>query len=76
MHHSGARGAECAGELGGSDMFYAYLDEAFKETDFNRDSVLAIAGKIGLETEAFTACFLEIRQITTDIKRIAIVFQR
>ncbi len=53
----GAKGLECAGELGGSEQFYAYLDKAFAQSDFNGSNVVKIAEEIGLDKDAFVACF-------------------
>lgn len=53
----GAKGVECAGELWGSEHFYAYLDKAFAQSDFNGSNVIKIAEEIGLDREAFVACF-------------------
>ena len=53
----GAKGVECAGKLGGSEKFYAYLDKAFAENDFNGSNVVSLAEGIGLDKEAFVACF-------------------
>ena len=52
-----AKGVECAGKLGGSEKFYAYLDKAFAENDFNGSNVVSLAEGIGLDKEAFVACF-------------------
>lgn len=53
----GAKGVECAGELGGSEQFYAYLDKAFAQSNFNGVNVVKIAEEIGLDKDAFVACF-------------------
>ena len=53
----GAKGVECAGKLGGSEKFYTYLDKAFAENDFNGSNVVSLAEGIGLDKEAFVACF-------------------
>lgn len=53
----GAKGVECAGKLGGSEKFYAYLDKAFAQSNFNGANVVKIAEEIGLDSDAFVACF-------------------
>lgn len=53
----GAKGVECAGELGGSDAYYKYIGLAFAYKSFNATNVVKIAQDAGLDTEAFTACF-------------------
>lgn len=53
----GARGAECAGKLGGSAAFYQYIGEAFQYQTFTASNVVEIAGKIGLNADEFVACF-------------------
>lgn len=53
----GAKGVKCAGDLGGAEKFYAYLDKAFAANDFNGTNVVDIAEEIGLDKDAFVACF-------------------
>lgn len=51
---------ECANELGGNDAFWAYADRLFAVTPSNDGldpaELPKIAGYIGLDTAAFTAC--------------------
>ncbi len=51
---------ECAASLGGNDAFWAYLDRIFQITPSNDGldpSLLpTLAGEIGLDKKAFTAC--------------------
>lgn len=55
-----AEAAECAGELGGNEKFWAYLDKVFELTPSNNGLDLAllprIAKEIGLDEQAFEAC--------------------
>ncbi|MBI4122802.1 MAG: DsbA family protein [Parcubacteria group bacterium] len=55
-----AEAAECAGELGGNDMFWKYVDRVFEITPSNNGLDLAllpqIAQEIGLNRAAFEAC--------------------
>lgn len=55
-----AEATECAAELGGSDMFWKYLDEVYSITPSNDGLDLAklpeIAVKLGLDKEKFTSC--------------------
>jgi protein-disulfide isomerase len=53
----GARGAECAGKLGGASRFYDFIDQAFKADSFTDENVLTIAKSIGLNEAQFTACY-------------------
>ncbi|MEI6426608.1 MAG: thioredoxin domain-containing protein [Candidatus Absconditabacteria bacterium] len=53
----GAQGLYCAGKLGGSDKYYAYMAEAFKAEEFTDTSVVDIAKGLGLNTTQFTACY-------------------
>lgn len=46
----------CAGKLGGSEKYYAYLAEAFKAEEFTEDNVKAIASDIGLKKSDFADC--------------------
>ncbi len=55
-----AEAAECAGELGGNDGFWAFIDRLFEVTPSN-DGLLEsqlpqIAQEVGLNREAFEAC--------------------
>ena len=47
----------CAGKLGGSSKYYAYIAEGFKAEDFTDTSVVDIAKTIGLDAAKFTACY-------------------
>lgn len=55
-----AEASECAGELGGNDMFWKYVDRVFEITPSNNglDAVLLpqIAEDLGLNKAAFEAC--------------------
>ncbi len=55
-----AEATECAGEIGGKDAFWEYIDEIFARTPSNNgleESELAkVATDIGLDSEAFAAC--------------------
>jgi len=55
-----AEATECAAELGGSDMFWKYLDEIYAITPSNDGLDLAklpeIAVKLGLDKNKFTEC--------------------
>jgi len=55
-----AEAAECAGELGGSEKFWAYIDRIFAVTPSNNGLDLAllpqIAKEIGLDQAAFEGC--------------------
>ena len=53
----GAKGVDCAGELGGSKAYYEFLDAAFAESDFTAENIAAIAKKLGLDADAFAACY-------------------
>lgn len=53
----GAKGVECAGQLGGSQAYYSYFDKAFTYSTFNGSNVVEIAKTVGLDAEAFAACF-------------------
>lgn len=52
----GAKGAECAGQIAGSEAFYNYLDKAFTYSTFNKDNVVEIATSLGLDKAKFEAC--------------------
>jgi len=58
-----AHATECAGELGGNDGFWAYTDMLYDITPSNDGLDLAqlpvIAGKVGLDVDAFNACMDE-----------------
>lgn len=51
---------ECAGELGGNDAFWAYTDLVYQTTNSNDSldpaELPKIAGTVGLDVAAFTAC--------------------
>lgn len=55
-----AEAAECAGELGGNDVFWAYIDKVFEITPSNNglDSALlsGIAQDLGLDKKKFESC--------------------
>ena len=55
-----AEAAECAGELGGNESFWAFIDRVFEITPanngFNLDELPDVAGYIGLNRADFTAC--------------------
>lgn len=55
-----AEAAECAGELGGSEKFWAYIDRIFAVTPSNNGLDLAllpqIAKEVGLDQGAFEGC--------------------
>ncbi len=55
-----AQAAECAGELGGSEAFWKYVDRVFEVTPSSNGLDLAqlpvIAGEVGLNVEAFNQC--------------------
>lgn len=53
----GAKGVECAGQLGGTEAFYNYLTKAFEYSTFNGSNVVKIAEEIGLDKDSFVACF-------------------
>lgn len=52
----GAKGAECAGQIWGSQAFYKFLEKAFSYATFNNDNVTEIATSIGLDKAQFSAC--------------------
>lgn len=52
-----AKGVECAGEIAGTEAFYSYLEKAFTYSTFNGSNVAKIAEEIGLDKDAFAACF-------------------
>ena len=52
----GAKGAECAGQLGGSKAFYNFIAKGFTYSTFNNDNVTEIATSIGLDKAQFVAC--------------------
>lgn len=55
-----AEASECAGELGGNEAFWAYIDRVFEITPSNNGLDLnllpQIAGEIGLDRVAFESC--------------------
>jgi protein-disulfide isomerase len=55
-----AEASECAGILGGNDVFWAYIDEVYNETPSNDGLDLellpVIAGRVGLDINAFNEC--------------------
>lgn len=52
-----AQAAYCAGKIGGSNKYYAYITEAFKVEEFTDTNVLNIAKTIGLSTIKFKICY-------------------
>jgi protein-disulfide isomerase len=48
-----AQAAECAGEQGGNEKFWQYIDSSFESTDSTPENV---AAEIGLDQEQFNAC--------------------
>ena len=52
-----AKGAECAGQIGGTKAYYDYLAQAFTYKVFNGSNVADIAKKVGLDEAKFAACF-------------------
>ena len=53
----GAKGVECAGQIGGTKAYYDYLAQAFTYKVFNGSNVADIAKKVGLDEAKFAACF-------------------
>lgn len=56
-----AEAAECAGELGGSDAFWKYVDTIYERTTSNGtgfalDKLVPLAVEIGLNEEKFKSC--------------------
>ncbi|MBI2327893.1 thioredoxin domain-containing protein [Candidatus Curtissbacteria bacterium] len=55
-----AEAAECAGELGGQDAFWKFVDKVFEVTPSNNGLELAelpkIAGQVGLDQAKFKTC--------------------
>lgn len=55
-----AEAAECAGELGGNDAFWAYVDKLFEITPSNNglnpDELPKIAAQVGLDQAKFKSC--------------------
>jgi len=55
-----AEATECAGEQGGNDAFWAYIDELFAITPANNgldlNQLPEIAGTIGLDVDQFQTC--------------------
>jgi protein-disulfide isomerase len=55
-----AEATECAAELGGNTGFWKYIDEVFAITNSNDSldpaELPKIAGRVGLDTAAFTTC--------------------
>ena len=73
--HSKARkeaiAVECAGKLGGSEKFWAYLNETFATTNSNNSLDLnllpVIAENIGLDKDSFVSC-LDNKEIADKVK--------
>ena len=66
FHNPGAQkqseAAECAGELGGNDMFWAYSDKIYERTRSNGkgfpiSNLVPLAEELGLNATEFEACF-------------------
>lgn len=53
----GAQGLYCAGKIGGSDKYYAYMAEAFKAEEFTDTNVVDMAKTVGLNESKFTSCY-------------------
>ncbi len=55
-----AQAAECAGELGGNDVFWKYIDRIYEVTPSNNGLAASqlpkIAQEVGLDSAKFTAC--------------------
>lgn len=51
-----AEAAECIGELGGDDKFYAFETEAFNAEDISVDWLKVIAKKLGIDEAKFATC--------------------
>lgn len=56
-----AEASECAGELGGNEAFWTYIDKIFERTTANGtgfplENLVPLAGEIGLNTAKFTEC--------------------
>lgn len=51
-----AQATWCAGKLGGSEKFYAYLAKAFALSDFTEENLTDIASTLKLKTSAFVSC--------------------
>ncbi|MBI4133453.1 thioredoxin domain-containing protein [Candidatus Uhrbacteria bacterium] len=56
-----AEAAECAGELGGNEKYWAFIDTIFERTTANGtgfalDALAPLAGELGLNEGQFTAC--------------------
>lgn len=68
-----AEAVECAGELGGNDAFWKYLNRIFDITPSNNNLDLAllpkVAGEIGLDVARFTQC-LESGKYASKIKAL------
>lgn len=52
-----AQALYCAGKLGGSDKYYAYMAKAFQAQTFDDTNVVDMAKSIGLDAAKFTACY-------------------
>lgn len=52
----GAQGLYCAGKLGGTESYYAYVAEGMKASEFTDDLVLGIAKTIGLKENDMKNC--------------------
>jgi len=60
-----AQGAVCVGKLAGADKYYAYLDEAFKASEFTEASVTDIATKLGVSKSKFASCLTSDETLAT-----------
>jgi len=51
-----AQAVWCAGKIGGSDKFYAYLGKAFALSDFTEENLTELATKLKLKSSSFASC--------------------
>jgi predicted DsbA family dithiol-disulfide isomerase len=51
-----AQAVVCAGKLGDSKKYYAFLEKAFWIQEFTEENVVALAVDLGLKKSAFTEC--------------------
>ncbi|MCF7835198.1 DsbA family protein [Candidatus Gracilibacteria bacterium] len=52
----GSEAVECAGELGGSEMYYVYLEAAFNLNEVNDDNLIKLSKDLGLNQDKFGTC--------------------
>ena len=55
----------CAGKLGGGDKYYAFIDEAFKVSEFTEANVTDIGVGLGFNRAKFAACLTSPETIAT-----------